>query len=87
MLKNSHEVEVPVDTVNSWIKRYSKDYLKSVNREKTLEHPESIKTVTIDGTYTSTGRNVIGKKKPVVSLSLTKQKNGTYLLTLSEMKS
>ena len=85
VLKNSHEVEVPVDTVNSWIKRYSTDYLKSVNREKTLEHPESIKTVTIDGTYTSTGRDVIGKKKPVVSLSLTKQKNGTYLLTLSEM--
>jgi len=86
ILKNSHEVEVPLDTVNSWIKRYSTEYLKSINREKKLDHPELIKTATIDGTFTSTGRDVIGKKKPVVSLSLTKQKNGTYLLTLSEMR-
>ena len=86
VLKNSHEVDVPVDTVNSWIKRHSKEYLKSIEREKTLVNPESIKTVTIDGTYTSAGRDVIGKKKPVVSLSVTKAKNGTYLLTLSEMR-
>ena len=86
VLKNSHEVNVPMDTVNSWIKLHSTDYLKAVNRKKTLEHPESIKTVTVDGTFTSTGRDVIGKKKPVVSLSLTKQKSGTYLLTLSEMR-
>lgn len=86
VLKNSHNVEVPVDTVNSWIKIYSKEYLKSIEREKTVENPESIKTVTIDGTYTSAGRDVIGKKKPVVSLSVTKAKNGTYLFTLSEMR-
>jgi len=87
VLKNSHEVEVPIDTINTWIKQYSKEYLKSMESEKTLDHPESIKTVTIDGTFTSTGRDVIGKKKPVVLLSVTKQKNGTYLLTLSEMRS
>ena len=86
VLKNSHEVDVPMDTVNSWIKRYSTEYLNAINRKKTLKHPESIKTVTLDGTFTSTGRDVIGKKKPVVSLSLTKQKSGTYLLTLSEMR-
>lgn len=86
VLKNSHNVEVPVDTVNSWIKIYSKEYLNSIEGEKTVENPESIKTVTIDGTYISAGRDVIGKKKPVVSLSVTKAKNGTYLLTLSEMR-
>lgn len=86
VVKNSHNVEVPVDTVNSWIKIYSKEYLNSIERKKTVENPESIKTVTIDGTYTSAGRDIIGKKKPVVSLSVTKAKNGTYLLTLSEMR-
>ena len=86
VLKNSHGVDVPMDTVNSWIKLHSTDYLKANNQKKTLKHPESIKTVTLDGTFTSTGRDVIGKKKPVVSLSLTKQKSGTYLLTLSEMR-
>ena len=75
-----------MDTVNTWIKLHSDAYLKASNRKKTLEHPESIKTITLDGTFTSTGRDVIGKKKPVVSLSLTKQRNGTYLLTLSEMR-
>jgi len=85
VLKNSHEVDVPMDMVNSWIKLHSNAYLKTINQKKSLEHPESIKTVTLNGTFTSTGRDVIGKKKPVVSLSLTKQKSGTYLLTLSEM--
>jgi len=86
VLKDSHNVEVPVDTVNSWIKIHSKEYLNSIERKKTVENPKSIKTVTIDGTYTSAGRDIIGKKKPVVSLSVTKAKNGTYLLTLSEMR-
>lgn len=86
VLKNSHEVEVPIDTINTWIKRYSKDYLKSIENEKIINHPEAIKTVSIDGTFISTGKDVIGKKKPVVLLSVTKQKNGTYSLTLSEMK-
>ncbi|GAH27438.1 unnamed protein product, partial [marine sediment metagenome] len=53
---------------------------------KTIINPELIKTITIDGTFISTGKDVIGKKKPVVSLSVSKAKNGTYLLTLSEMK-
>ena len=86
VLKNSHNIEVPTDTVNTWIKQHSKEYLKSIEREKTLENPESIKTVSIDGTFTSTGRDVIGKKKPAVLLSVTRGKNGTYSLTLSEMR-
>ncbi len=86
VLKNSHNVDVPVDTVNTWIKIHSKAYLISIEKEKTLLSPELIKAITIDGTFTSTGRDVIGKKKPVVSLSVTKEKNGTYLLTLSELR-
>lgn len=85
-LKQKHKVDVPVDTINSWIKKHSKDYLESINEEKTIQNPELIKTITIDGTFTSAGKDVIGKKKPVVSLSVSKARNGTYLLTLSEMK-
>ena len=86
VLKNSHNVEVPVDTVNTWIKQHSKEYLKSIEREKILENPESIKSVSIDGTFISAGKDVIGKKKPAVLLSITRGKNRTYSLTLSEMK-
>ena len=85
-LKKKHKVDIPPDTIYSWIKCYSKEYLKSIHKEKTIINPELIKTITIDGTFTSTGKDVIGKKKPVVSLSVSKAKNGTYLLTLSEMK-
>ncbi len=85
-LKQKHKVDVPVDTIYTWIKKYSKDYLESINEDKTILNPESIKTITIDGTFISAGKDVIGKKKPVVSLSVSKARNGTYLLTLSEMK-
>lgn len=72
-------MEVPVDTVNSWIKIYSKEYLKSIEREKTVENPESIKTDTIDGTYTSAGRDVIGKKSLWSHYRWPRQKTGlTY---------
>lgn len=85
-LNKKHNVEVPLDTIYTWIKRYSEKYLKSIKKEKILADPEKIKTVSIDGTFTSAGKDVIGKKKPVVLLSLTKQKNGMYSLTLSEMR-
>ena len=40
VLKNSHNVDISIDTVNSWIKRYSKKYLASIESEKTLKNPE-----------------------------------------------
>lgn len=86
VLNNSHQVDVPPDTVHTWIKLHSKAYLNSIEKDKSLDEAELIKAVTIDGTYTSTGRDIIGKKKPVVSLSVTREKNGTYLLTLSEKR-
>ncbi|TFG24076.1 MAG: hypothetical protein EU532_12895, partial [Promethearchaeota archaeon] len=55
VLKKSHEVDVPVDTVYSWIKIHSAEYLKAMEQEKIIDHPESIKTVTLDGTFTSAG--------------------------------
>lgn len=86
VLKNSHNVDISIDTVNSWIKRYSKKYLALIESEKTLKNPESIKVVTIDVTFTSTSRDVIGKKKLVALLSVTREKSGTYLTTWSEKK-
>lgn len=86
VLKNSHNVDVSADTINTWIKQYSNQYLKSIESEKTIKNPESIKTVSIDSTFISAGKDVIGKKKPVVLLSVTKEKSGTYLITWSERK-
>lgn len=86
VLKNSHQVDVPEDTIYTWIKLHSEAYLNSTERDESLEDAELIKAVTIDGTFTSTGKDVIGKKKPVVLLSVTREKNGTYLLTLSEKR-
>lgn len=86
VLNNSHQVDVPPDTVHTWIKLHSEAYLNSIEKDKSLDEAELIKAVTIDGTYTSTGRDIIGKKKPVVSLSVTKDHDGTYLLTLSEKR-
>ncbi len=86
VLKNCHHVDVPPDTIYTWIKLHSEAYLNSIKKDKSLDEAELIKAVTIDGTFTSTGRDIIGKKKPVVSLSVTREKNGTYLLTLSEKR-
>jgi len=86
VLKKSHNVDVSADTIHTWIKQYSSQYLKSIESEKTIKNPESIKTVSIDGTYISAGKDVIGKKKPVVLLSVHKEKSGTYLITWSERK-
>jgi len=86
MLKNAHNVDVSADTIHTWIKQHSDRYLKSIETEKTIKNPESIKTVSIDGTFISAGKDIIGKKKPVVLLSVTKEKNGTYLIMWSEKK-
>jgi len=86
VLNRSHQVDVNKDTVGTWVKLHTCDYLKSVEEEDLVEEADLIKAVTIDGTFTSTGKDVIGKKKPAVSLSVTKAKDGTYLLMLSERK-
>lgn len=81
-----HQVEVPVDTINSWIKLLSADYFKARKQKPPKADPQEIKTLSVDGTFVSTGKDIIGKKKPVDLLSVTKRKNGTYALTWSRMR-
>jgi len=85
-LRNFHNVDVPDDTVYTWIKILSEDYLNSISKTKFIEDPETIKTITIDGTFVSTGKDIVGKKKRVDLLSVTKEKGGTYALMWSERR-
>ena len=92
-LKLLHNVDVPVDTIYKWIKRLSDDYAKTMLvKEDTpassiagatvtegTKQESDVKTIAIDGTFVTTGVDVVGKKKPVVLLSLTRRKNGTLL--------
>jgi hypothetical protein len=79
-LARLHQVEVPAATIYSWLKRYSPAYLKAQIDGRPTEDLSHIKTVTVDGTYVHTGSAVIGKKKDVESLSVTKLADGRYLL-------
>jgi len=94
-LKMLHNVDVPVDTIYTWIKRLSNDYAKTMlpkedapltskTEPPTKQEPKqegSVKTIAVDGTFVTTGVDVIGKKKPVVLLSLTRRPDGTLLPT------
>jgi hypothetical protein len=95
-----HNVDVPVDTIYTWIKRLSDDYAKTmlpneqspstINAEaQVMQEPKqeiSVKTIAVDGTFVTTGVDVIGKKKPVVLLSLTRRPDGTLLPTSKKPK-
>ena len=85
-LKKRHHVDIPKDTIYMWIKKLSNEYLPSITHEKILNNPEEIKTITIDGTHVSVGRDVVGKKKRSGLLWVTKQEDGTYLLMWSKKK-
>jgi len=90
-----HNVDVPVDTIYTWIKRLSDDYAKAMlPKEETplasnteasvMQEPKQedrVKTIAVDGTFVTTGVDVIGKKRPVVLLSLTRRPDGTLLPT------
>lgn len=79
-LRLLHHVEVKEATVYSWLKNLSPDFAKAKINQNPDNIPGSIKTITVDGTYFSTGKDIIGKKKDVESLSVTKLKDGRYLL-------
>jgi transposase-like protein len=99
-LKMLHNVDVPVDTIYTWIKRLSDDYAKTMrpkgdaplasNAEvPVMQEPkqeDGVKTIAVDGTFVTTGVDVIGKKKPVVLLSLTRRPDGTLLPTSKKPK-
>ena len=101
-LKELHGVEVPVDTIYSWIKRLSDEYVQAITAASSRNdagmdqgveageeamsdaggtETKDIKTITIDGTFVTTGVDVVGKKKRAGCLSVTRLQNGTLRLT------
>jgi len=79
-LKILHQVDVPKDTVYSWLKEFSPEFIKSRLNKDPTEISQNIDVLSIDGTYTTIANDTIGKKKDVESLSVTKLENRQYLL-------
>lgn len=79
-LKILHQVDVPNNTVYSWLKEHSPNFIKSRLDKDPSDIPQNIDVLSVDGSYTTIANDIIGKKKDVESLSVTKLKNGQYLL-------
>ena len=79
-LTTLHQVPVSEATVYSWLKKHSPEFLQVKLAQQPDRLPEHIKAITVDGTYVNLGKEVIGKKKHVESFSVTKLKDGRYLL-------
>lgn len=79
-LRSIHQVDVSEVAVYSWLKKHSPEYIKSKLDADENNVPQNIKAISVDGSYTSLARDIIGKKKDVESLSVTKLENGQYLL-------
>ena len=79
-LKLLHQVDVPEDTIYSWITTHSPAFIEKQLNNDPAADLSHVKSITIDGTHVSTGKDIIGKKKLVDSLSVPKLKNGDYLL-------
>ena len=75
-----HNVSISEATVYSWLKKHSPEFLKGKLDSNRTDMPGTIKAITVDGTFVATGRDIIGKKKHVESLSVTKLASGEYLL-------
>jgi len=100
-LKRLHNVDVPVDTIYTWIKRLSADYAKTMEPEPETpgseasssstttqpeKHEDTVETIAVDGVHVTTGVDVVGKKEPVVFLSLTRRADGTLLPSSKKRK-
>jgi len=79
-LATLHRVKVPEETIYSWLKHLSPEFLKVKLAERPETIPTHIKSITVDGCYVNLGKAIIGKKKHVESLSVTRLEDGRYLL-------
>ncbi len=79
-LRFLHQVDIPEATIYSWLQQYSPDFIKARLGRDPNDLPPNIKAITVDGSYVSTGKDVIGKKNHVESLSVTRLEDGRYLL-------
>ena len=80
-LKVLHGVEVPEGTIDTWIKVHSADFLAAKQAPDPEAVPQAVEYATIDGTFVSTGPDVVGKKKRVDWLSVTPLASGALALT------
>ena len=80
-LHMNNSVQVNPKTIQSWVNHYSEDYFQAIFAENPEKSLQDLKAITIDGTWFTTGKNVLGKKKNVQFSSVTKLADGTYLLT------
>ena len=80
-LKEEHNVDVSSKTIQKWINEYSEKYFEAYFKEKPKSAIQDFRAITVDGTWFNRGKDVIGKKKDVQSLSVTKLPGGHYLLT------
>ena len=79
-LRILHNVEVQEANVYVWLKEISPEFVKSRLAKNPQDIPATIKTITVDGSYIDLSRDIIGKKKAVESLSVTKLADRRYLL-------
>ncbi len=79
-----HGVKVPEATVDSWLKLHSAAFLKAKIDTGQAPIPPNVEYAAIDGTFVSTGPDVVGKKRPVDWLSVTQLASGAFLLTWPE---
>jgi transcription elongation factor Elf1 len=79
-----HGVKVPEATVDSWLKFHSAEFLKAKIDSGQAGIPPNVEFATVDGTFFSTGPDVVGKKRPVDWLSVTQLASGAFLLTWPE---
>lgn len=79
-----HGVKVPEATIDSWLKFHSAEFLKAKIDRGQAGIPPNVEFATIDGTFVSTGPDIVGKKRPVDWLSVTQLASGAFLLTWPE---
>jgi len=79
-LATLRNVKVPEETIYSWLKRLSPEFLKAKLAQSPENIPSHIKSITVDGCYVNLGKAIIGKKKHVESFSETRLEDGRYLL-------
>ncbi len=80
-LKINNSVEVHPKTIQSWINNYSEEYFQAMFANNPQKSLQDFKAITIDGTWFTSGKKTIGKKKIAQFSSVTKLADGTYLLT------
>lgn len=80
-LEINNSVTVHPKTIQSWINLYSEEYFTAYFKRDPEQAKKAFKSITIDGTYFTAGKKIIGKKKDVQLSSVIRLPDGSFLLT------